>query len=100
MLFICPLTCSFLTNLFPTLVFIYNIIYISSGHPCALFSLLDLICCCHDNGTAGIADYFVTQAHAGGDVGGIHGNSFLGPLILKAVYFYILNTVTTLGHNF
>lgn len=57
------------------------------------FCLLELICCCHDNSTAGITDYFVTQAHAGGDVGGIHGNSFLTPLILTAMYFYISDTV-------
>lgn len=56
------------------------------------FCLLELICCCH-NSTAGITDYFVTQAHAGGDIGGIHGNSFLTPLILTAMYFYILDTV-------
>lgn len=40
------------------------------------------------------------QAHARGDVRGVHGNSFLGPLILKAMYFYIVDTVTTLIHSF
>lgn len=62
--------------------------------------MLELICCCHDNSTAGITDYFEMQPHARGDIRGIHGNSFLGPLILKEMYFYILDTVTTLIHSF
>lgn len=64
----------------PHSVCIYNIIDISSGHPCAPSCLLELICRCHDNSTAGNTNYFIMQAHAADDVGGIHGNSFLGSL--------------------
>lgn len=64
----------------PPSVCIYNIIYFSSGHPCAPSCLLELICCCHDNSTAGNTSYFIMQAHAADDVGGIHGNGFLGSL--------------------